>query len=104
MLDRVQKRRPKRKGTPITSPKRLVRIAAERKYMAGQALKLVELARMNGIKLTAGEAMRMLEQQARQWKNPPASPITGSMERMQKHVTRRGWVAISGNHAHVIPA
>lgn len=104
MLDRAQKRRPKRKGTPVTSPKRLAKVADMRKCTARQALELVAVAKVNDIELTAGEAMRMLEQHARQRKNPPASPITGSMERMQKHITApRGWIVYGNTTGRVIP-
>ncbi|MJS61855.1 hypothetical protein DOC35_19425 [Salmonella enterica subsp. enterica] len=79
---------------------------AARQSRAQKALKLVQLAKAQGIPLTAGAALRMLERQdnkSRRRRCPP-SPIRGSMELMQMHITApRGWIVYGSTTGHVIP-
>lgn len=80
---------------------------AERQRRAQQALKLVARAKAHGIPLTAGAAMRILEERDRKRRSIrhrcPPSPITGSMERMQKHITApRGWIVYGSTTGRVI--
>lgn len=80
---------------------------AERQQRAKQALKMVALAKARGVPLTAGAAMRILEERDRKRRNIrrrcPPSPITGSMERMQKHITApRGWIVYGSTTGRVI--